>query len=142
MNSDSGTEQGKSVLRKTPGWLALRLLSGMANGTLCRYFSAVAVALAATGPLPHDIYYGPEALEPGLPAHSPLLPVTPLRRMYSCIPLYFQFLLPPLRQLVVHSRRMEEENLCALSIVKKPIKREIKRYIQEYLMIFFFVFYR
>lgn len=35
-----------------------------ANGTLCRYFSAVAVAHAATGPLPHDICYGPEALEP------------------------------------------------------------------------------
>lgn len=98
MNSDSsGTESGGEKRRTKNAGMAgsLRLLSGMANGTLCRYFSAVAVASAATGPLPHDIYYGPEALEPRLASRSPLLPVTPLRRIYSRIPLYFQFLLPP-----------------------------------------------
>jgi len=45
------------------------------------------------------------------------------------------FFFSPLRQLVVHSRRMEE-NSCALLIIKKPGEKTIG--VREYLIPFFF----
>lgn len=60
-------------------------------------------------------------------SRSPLLPVTPLCRIYSRIPLYFFFLL--LRQRADLVWRTEE-NSCALLIVKDiGIKNDIRRRI-------------
>lgn len=51
-------------------------------------------------------------------SRSPLLPVTPLCRIYSRIPLYFQLLLSPFTAARGPTWRTEE-NSCALLIVKE-----------------------